>query len=292
MYDIARSVQSCVRAGTSVHVAWLVAGAFSDPSEAVALTPGGGRTGSLLGGSVDHIIADELSSAGESGGLVRISVGPVEALLTQLPEGTELIVAVAPGSALPGELWEQLAARRPVTFTLALRDGRFADPALAEPMGESRVVLTEDQLITSLSPVRRVVVSGSGPIAEALFEVFTLAGWRTDVIPDVSAVAGVMPTLAEIDAVIVMGHDVESSGSALQAAIGSRAGYIGSIGSPRMQQLRQEWLAYRGVEWDPRVHGPAGFPIHASNPGEIAVSIVAETISSLRSFDTAPDASN
>ena len=88
-------------------------------------------------------------------------------------------------------------------------------------------------------------------------------------------------TLSAVDGFIVMGHDVESSGRALQAAIGSKAGYIGSVGSKAMQELREEWLAYRGVAWSHRVHGPAGLPIGASNPGEIAISIVAEAMASL-----------
>ncbi len=88
-----------------------------------------------------------------------------------------------------------------------------------------------------------------------------------------------MATLSAIDAVVVLGHDVETSGRALQGALESSAGYIASIGSPRMQELRREWLAYRGVEWDDRVRGPAGIDIGADNPPEIAVSIVAEAIS-------------
>jgi xanthine/CO dehydrogenase XdhC/CoxF family maturation factor len=288
MFDIAHTVRSCLRAGTVVHVAWLVGGAPFDPSEAVALTPGGGRTGSLLAGAVDHVIADALTAHRGPGGLIRVPVGPVEALLTGRPEGTELVIAFAAGSAFPHELWEELAARRPVTFGATLDNGRFVDLRLLEPSGTSEVELTDDELITSLAPVPRVVISGSGPIAEALSRAFALAEWQADVIADVTAAAGLMSTLSGTDAVIVMGHDVEIAGRALEAAIGSRAGYIGSIGSNRMQQLRQDWLAYRGVQWDARVHGPAGFPINPSNPGEIAVSIVAEAISSLRSFGEPP----
>lgn len=288
MFEIAHTVQSCLRAGTVVHVAWLVGGAPFDPSEAVALTPGGGRTGSLLAGAVDHVIADALTAHHEPGGLVRIPVGPVEALLTGRPEGTELVIALASGSAFPHQLWEELAARRPVTFGATLDSGRFVDLRLLEPSGTSEVELTGDELITSLAPVPRAVISGSGPIAEALSRAFALAEWQADVIADVTAAAGLMSTLSSTDAVIVMGHDVEIAGRALEAAIRSRAGYIGSIGSTRMQQLRQDWLAYRGVQWDTRVHGPAGFPINPSNPGEIAVSIVAEAISSLRSFGEPP----
>lgn len=283
MYDIALSVQSCLRAGTTVHVAWLVDGAPSDPSEAVAITPGGGKMGSLLGGALDQIVIDALPGIGEKGGLVRVSVGPVEALMTNLAQGTELIIAVAPGPVFPVGLWDLLAAGTPTTFSLDVEERSFARAKLLEPTGESRVVLTDDQLLTFLSPVPRVVISGSGEIADALATVFTAAGWRADVIADVSAATGVMATLSPMDAVVVMGHDVEISGRALQGAIGSKAGYIGSIGAPHMQQLRHDWLSYRGVEWDERVHGPAGLPIEASSPGEIAISIAAEAVSTLRS---------
>ncbi len=91
-----------------------------------------------------------------------------------------------------------------------------------------------------------------------------------------------MAMLSPIDGVVVMGHDVEGSSRALQAAIASSAGYIGSLGSAKMQQQRREWLAYRDVAWDERIHGPAGLPIGAEAPGEIAVSIAAEAISVLR----------
>jgi xanthine dehydrogenase accessory factor len=91
-----------------------------------------------------------------------------------------------------------------------------------------------------------------------------------------------MATLSAIDAIVVLGHEVEPAGRALQSAIASRAGYIASLGSPRMQQLRRDWLAYRDVAWDDRVHGPAGFDIGASSPPEIAVSIVAEALAVLR----------
>jgi len=284
VYDVALTVQSCLRAGTAVHVAWIVAGHPADPTEAVAITPGGGRVGSLLGGGFDGALADAVHGVGETGGLVRLPVGPVEALLTSLSEGTQLTMALAPASVFPGELWDRLAARVPAAFALDVADGRFTGARLADPSGGSTVEMSDDVLTVSLSPVPRVVVSGGGPIADAIADVFARAEWRADVIGDVTAAVGVLATLAAHDAVVVMGHDVEVAGRALQAAIESRVGYIGSIGSPRMQQLRRDWLAYRGVDWDARVHGPAGLPIGASNPGEIAVSIVAEAIGSLRSF--------
>lgn len=278
MYDVALSVLSCLRANTAVHAAWIVAGVDADDSEAVALTPGGGRIGSLLDGAIDHALTEALPGLGDAGGLVQLTMGPVESLVSGLPQGAEVTIAVVPGSGLPVELWEALAARRPVSFALGLDGQRFSSvEILDDPDVEPK--LTPERLTCVFVPVPRVVIVGGGPIADALEQGFELIGWRPSVMPEVVAAAGVMATLSDIDSIVVMGHDVETSGRALQSAIESGAGYIASIGSVKMQELRQEWLSFRGVQWSDRVHGPAGLPIGASNPGEIAVSIVAEAVS-------------
>ena len=56
------------------------------------------------------------------------------------------------------------------------------------------------------------------------------------------------------------------------------AGYIGALGSMRMQQNRADWLAYRGITNLSRVHGPAGIDINAHTPAEVAVSIAAQIV--------------
>lgn len=278
MYDVALSVLSCLRANTAVHAAWIVAGVDAAESEAVALTPGGGRIGSLLGGALDHTLVEALPGLGESGGLLDISLGPVESLVSGVPQGTEVTVAVVPGTGLPVELWEALAERRPVAFACTLDGRNFTGVEILDDpeIGSS---LSDDRLTCVFVPVPRVVIAGGGPIADALAQGFELVGWRPSVMPEVVAATGLMATLSQIDSIVVMGHDVENSGRALQGAIGSGAGYIASIGSVEMQELRQEWLAFRGVQWSDRVHGPAGLAIGASNPGEIAISIVAEAVS-------------
>lgn len=243
--------------------------------------------GSLLGGALDHAITEAIPGLAIDGGLVEVILGPAEALITGLNEGETVTLAILPGRALPVAMWEDLAARRSVRFALQVDGASLSDPQRLEP-DEPGSTLTSDRLVTSLVPVPRVVVSGGGPIADALADVFALIGWRPSVVTEVGAATGMMATLATIDGVVVMGHDVEQSGQALQGAIGSKAGYIGSLGAERMQSLRREWLAYRGVEWDERIHGPAGLPIGASNSGEIAVSIAAEAVATLQGMPADP----
>ena len=53
--------------------------------------------------------------------------------------------------------------------------------------------------------------------------------------------------LSPLDAVVVMGHDVESSSRNLMAALASDAGYIGAMGSRRTTERRAERLREEGV---------------------------------------------
>lgn len=278
MYDVALSVLACLRANTVVHIAWIASDDISDGTHAVALTPGGGQIGSLLGGALDDAITQALATVGDSGGIVDITLGPAESLISGLPQETALGVAIAPGTAIPEHIWKVLAARRPVSFAFELDGRRFTGVTLLDDGDD--FTRSDDQLVCRYEPVPRVVIVGGGPIADALERGFELAGWRPMVVADANSASGVAATLSPVDGFVVMGHDVESSGRALQAAIASKAGYIGSVGSKAMQELRQEWLAYRGVAWSHRIHGPAGLPIGAADPGAIAISIVAEAIAS------------
>ncbi len=277
MYDVAMSVLSCLRAGTEVHVAWVIEPSLADPAEAVAVTPGGGRMGDLMGGALDHAIREAVRGLASAGELVDVPLGPGEAIVSGLAPGSTVTLALVPGDALPVDIWEDLAARKPTRFAFRVSGTLLEEGERLEP-GEPGVALSADRLITSFTPVPRAVIAGGGPIAAALADAFGFIEWQASVHPDPGTAAGVMATLSSIDTVVVLGHEVEAAGRALEAAIKSKAGYIGSIGSPRMQELRREWLAYRGVEWDERVRGPAGLGIGAASPPEIAISIVAEAI--------------
>lgn len=283
MYDVALSVLACLRADTDVHIAWIPTSDVADGTAAVALTPGGGRIGSLLGGAFDDALVEAAARLGTDGGITDLVVGPAESIISGLPQETALTVAIVPGSAVPQSVWQSLADRQPVAFGFGVEGNRFTETYILDtddpPSGAS-----PNDVVCRFQPVTRMVIVGGGPIADALADGFNLVGWQTVVVGHGGA-EGATTVLSHLDGVVVMGHDVETSARALQAAIASKAGYIGSVGSEDMQRLRQEWLAYRGVDWDDRIHGPAGFPIGASNPGEIAVSIVAEAVASTRLED-------
>jgi xanthine dehydrogenase accessory factor len=126
--------------------------------------------------------------------------------------------------------------------------------------------------------VPRLLIVGGGAIADALRSAADLLGWHIDVASDTRTATGAIAALAGLDKVVVVSHDVELAGPALESALAGDVGYIGALGSRRTQQTRADWLAYRGITDLDRVHGPAGLDIGASTPPEIAVSILAEAM--------------
>ena len=159
-----------------------------------------------------------------------------------------------------------------------------ADPQTAElfATGATGFQVHPDRVISVLFPVTRLVVAGQGPNAEAIAALGKTLGWNVSVVMRNDLAIGLLASLSPLDAAVIMGHEVEMSSRNLGAAIEGNAGYIGALGSAKMQQDRADWLAYQEVTDLSRVHGPAGLKISASTPAEIAVSVVAEIISVLK----------
>lgn len=308
MYGIAFSVTGCLRAGTRVDVAWVVeSGGFGTRAagEALAITPGGGRLGSLLSGSLDGQLTD-LVAAGVSRRLVTLQVGELDALAAGLPGGGDASCLLMPAADLPAGLWERLRNREPVALVAHLDGDRVlgtsmftpetiteADEHVARLFGRhvSSTTVAEDAITTVLWPVPTLAIVGAGPVAEALGAAAGLLGWQTQIIGEVSAATGVIATLTALDKVVVASHDDELAGPALEAALAGDVGYIGSVGSRRTQQSRADWLAYRDITDLSRIRGPAGLDIGASTPPEIAVSILAEALAvSARSLSLSGEA--
>ena len=297
VYDIAMTVTACLQAGTRADVAWLVdADGLSVPdwSDAVVFTPGGGRTGSLLDGALDGKLIEQAGRL-STGRIVDLEISQVDALIAELPSTGSARCMLAPADTLPAELWKLAAARE--RFCLVLdRDGdevtdvdvysqltiSDADVDVQDVFSNhpSGSVFTDSRIISVFVAVPQLVIVGGGPIAEALAELAPLVGWQAQIAASRDMATGLITPLSGHDKVVVAAHDLELAGSGLAAALESRCGYIGSVGSRKMQADRADWLAYRGVTDLSRVHGPAGLDIGAANPGEVAVAIVAEAIAS------------
>jgi xanthine dehydrogenase accessory factor len=124
-------------------------------------------------------------------------------------------------------------------------------------------VLVEPQLPTPL-----LAIVGSSPAARTLAELAAVTGWRvshelTDV-PDAVVVA----TMGRMDT------DV------LEAALRTRAGYVGLIASARRAGIVLGELRARGLSEErlARVRSPAGLDLGPGSQEEIAVAILAELV--------------
>lgn len=279
MYGIALSVSACLRGGTRVDVAWCLDPPDGfDPTDAVAITPGGGRLGGLLNGAVDSRLVELSLIEANDGRIVDLELDEIEAAALGVDVGTVLQVFFGPAEVLPAESWPLLLDRRPVTIELALHDRRVVGAALGDEPRATRMRLDDDSLRCEWSPTTTLVVYGGGPMADALARAATFVGWQAEVTGNTEAAIALATSLSPIDGLVVLGHDTEAVGRVLQTALSSQVGYIGSIGPARLQEDRGDWLAYRGVTDTSRISGPAGIAIGAGSPEEVALSVITEMI--------------
>ncbi len=288
---------ACLRSGTRADVAWMIEAEglpIADWSDAVVFTPGGGRIGSMAGGALDGQLT-ELAGLWSVGRLVDLEVSEIDALIAGLPAAGSARCLLVPADALPADLWDLAATRQALCLVCRMESDEVTEISLytADTIGgagqavealfatgTSGSTVIDDVVATVFRPVSQLVVVGSTPVADALAGLAAKVGWRTQILIDAASATGVIATLSPLDKVVVTAHDLDLAGTALMAALESEVGYIGALGSHRMQENRADWLAYRGMTDLSRVHGPAGIDIGAETPGEIAISILAEAIAS------------
>ena len=159
-----------------------------------------------------------------------------------------------------------------------------------------------DHFLRVYAPPRRLIIIGAVHIAQFLAPMAELAGFSIVLVdprrafaadhrwpeldvrndwPD-EALADLTPDRRS--AVVVLTHDPKLDDPALTAALASDAFYIGALGSRRTHAKRRVRLIESGAEPRSldRIHAPIGCDIGAVSPAEIAVSIMAEIVSSIR----------
>jgi len=130
-----------------------------------------------------------------------------------------------------------------------------------------------------------LLIVGDGPVSDALVPMAELLEWRPTVATTLPEVEAALPSAR---AVVVTSHDDDVDAAAIGAALAADVGYLGAMGSRSRQARRREWLLAHGVDEAQLsdVHGPAGLDIGANTPAEIALSILAELVATLRGVPT------
>jgi len=103
-----------------------------------------------------------------------------------------------------------------------------------------------------------------------------LAEWPDEALPRLG--------LDRYTALVALTHDPKIDDPALTAALRAECFYIGALGSRKTHARRVERLTQAGFGESEigRIHAPIGLDIGAVSPAEIAVSILAEIVATLR----------
>ena len=137
--------------------------------------------------------------------------------------------------------------------------------------------------LTPQLPAPLIRVHGATPIADALIQLCTVLGFegRRDAQLDTE--------LSDTTAVVIASHGGPEA-EIIRAALDNGVGYIGLVASKVRGVSILNSLELSDAE-RARIHTPVGLPIGAKTPAEIAVSIAAELIASIRGGSLSPPVS-
>jgi xanthine dehydrogenase accessory factor len=282
------------------------------PGEMLAISETGERAGQVLGPFGRDVLAEQLADLLEPGRppgrLVRLPVSAAAAAEAGLACGGTVTVALHDAGDLPPGFWATVGEGRPVALvsvaepegplsgslavsdgdvTGSLRDPDANDQAIAagrDLLGQARpagsVVESHGRrlVVEAIVPGVQLMVVGGGDLAAALVRQGELLTWQVDVFDDPTSATGAIAASGPRDGVVVLSHSPALDAPALKAALASKAGYVGALGSRRTQAARRGRLLSLGVPEATlgRIHGPAGLDLGARTPEEIALAICGE----------------
>ncbi len=282
----------------------------------LAISGDGEMQGSVSGGCVEGAVVVEALEALEDGTsrVLEYGVSDGDAFAVGLACGGKIRVLVEPigEKGMPFDILAELvkarADRQPVGYAVSLGDGGRGARLVRDGydnrfrMDRSGVEEDGDTFVAIHNPPLRLILVGAVHIAQALVPMAQIAGFDPIVIDPREAfgsqarfpgarVINDWPDAALKDvgvdtrsAVVLLTHDPKLDDPALHIALRSGAFYIGALGSKRTHAARVSRLEDAGFsEADiARIAGPVGLDIGAAGPPEIAVSILAQMVQSLR----------
>lgn len=242
------------------------------------------------------------------GGIIEVFVEPLSPAAYSFAH--DLIVQDRAGDAItiiqgsPEQLGNKLTVSRSGSRVGSLGSAELDERAIAiarQVNTPRRAQLTDDVevFIDTYRPAKTLVMVGGVHIAQALTSMAKLLGYQTIVVdprrafgsearfPHVDTLIQAWPkkAFAEIEvgpetAVALLTHDPKIDDPALQAILDSDAFYIGALGSRKTHAKRVSRLKEMGFNDGQidKIHGPIGLSIGASNPEEIALSVMAEIV--------------
>ncbi|MYU34138.1 XshC-Cox1 family protein [Streptomyces sp. SID8358] len=255
------------------------------------------EAGLTCGGTIE-VLVREITPAVPLGRIAAdLEAGVPVALVTSVARGSAL--AVGEGS-VTGTLGDPRGDRAAVLAAEGLL-GRGAGGLVRAGSGEPDCAPEEDLLVQSFAARPRLLVFGATEFARPLAGIGAALGHRVTVCDARPAFAlperfpGADEVVTErpdrwfrqhqdrVDgttAVCVLTHDARFDVPVLALALGSRAGYVGAMGSrrtheDRLVRLREAGLADAELA---RLHSPIGLDLGGRGPEETALSIMAEIV--------------
>ncbi len=324
MREVLAMLEGWSQRGTRAALATVVSvekSAPRGPGSMMALSEDGQIVGSVTGGCVepDVVMAAEEVLAGGAPQLREYGIADEDAFAVGLPCGGAVRIFV---EAMDPEVIARLAdaVRDEAPLGVVTRisgpdigervvtdaDGADDEAAALIRAGQSGAIGSGDdeRFVLSVAARPRMYVFGAIDFASSLATLGRFMGYHVTVcdarsafvtkerFPDADEIVVAWPheliadaPIDERSAICILTHDAKFDGPALHAALKTRAGYIGAMGSRRTVARREERLRAEGLtDTDfARIHSPIGLGISSKTPEEVAVAIGAQIIQTMRS---------
>ena len=268
--------------------------------------------GSVSGGCIEGAVIEVGLEAIQSGEGQRLDFGVADETAWEvgLSCGGQISVLILPvaDTGLPVALLQEVASmisyRRKVSFSIDVNAASIPDAASMNVQQGQSWLDEEKGLFHFIQlPPPRLIIIGAVHITQHLSSMANQAGFQVVVIDPRSVFASQQRFSPDIDlqlvwpsdyfadhhvdsstALVTLTHDPKIDDDALRSILDEPLFYLSCLGSRRTQEKRLDRLRKAGATDRAlaKIKGPAGLPIGAKTPAEIAVSVLAELIAAWR----------